>query len=242
MQPVLVGAGIGALGSALAGRNPLQGALIGGASGGIFGGKESLLGQTELGKSLFATAIPSGAIPAEAARNMLSPTLQLGQEIGSPALYSGASSLSQPAIGALGTTGEMGGANLLGAGIANKVPAVTDTLANAAIQPVASPSMFTSPFQGGIGNMISDEQWQAVANEASKNPDTWSKFQQFAKENLTPNNMLGVASLVKNYSPQQPMPRSSGGGASVGVSRGQAPQIPTFNVGSVVQRKKIGQI
>lgn len=56
IEPVVMGAGIGALGSAVTGRNPLQGALLGGATGGILGGKESLLGKTAFGKNLFGTA------------------------------------------------------------------------------------------------------------------------------------------------------------------------------------------
>lgn len=44
MNPVLIGAGIGALGSAVQGKSPLTGALLGGATGGLFGGSESLLG------------------------------------------------------------------------------------------------------------------------------------------------------------------------------------------------------
>jgi len=44
MNPVLIGAGIGALGSAVQGKSPLTGALMGGATGGLFGGSESLLG------------------------------------------------------------------------------------------------------------------------------------------------------------------------------------------------------
>jgi hypothetical protein len=44
MNPVLIGAGIGALGSAIQGKSPLTGALLGGATGGMFGGSESLLG------------------------------------------------------------------------------------------------------------------------------------------------------------------------------------------------------
>ena len=55
MEQALIGAGLGAVGSAVTGRNPLQGALLGGATGGLFGGKESLLGS-----KLFS----SGAIPA----------------------------------------------------------------------------------------------------------------------------------------------------------------------------------
>lgn len=45
MNPITIGAGIGAVGSAITGKNPLQGALIGGATGGLFGGKESLFGD-----------------------------------------------------------------------------------------------------------------------------------------------------------------------------------------------------
>jgi len=55
IQPVLVGAGIGALSSAAMGKSPFTGALLGGATGGLFGGSESLLG----GK--FADAFGSAA-------------------------------------------------------------------------------------------------------------------------------------------------------------------------------------
>lgn len=41
---MLIGAGIGALSSAAMGKSPFTGALLGGATGGIFGGSESLLG------------------------------------------------------------------------------------------------------------------------------------------------------------------------------------------------------
>lgn len=56
MNPVLIGAGIGALGSAVQGKSPLTGALLGGATGGLFGGSESLLG----GK--IASAFGQGAV------------------------------------------------------------------------------------------------------------------------------------------------------------------------------------
>ena len=67
MEQALIGAGLGAVGSAVTGRNPLQGALLGGATGGLFGGKESLLGSklfssgavpaSEVGKSVVANSI-----------------------------------------------------------------------------------------------------------------------------------------------------------------------------------------
>lgn len=43
-MPTLIGAGVGAVGSAITGQSPLKGALLGGATGGLFGGQDSLLG------------------------------------------------------------------------------------------------------------------------------------------------------------------------------------------------------
>jgi len=45
MEPIIIGAGIGALGSAAQGKDPLTGALLGGATGGAFGGSQSLFGD-----------------------------------------------------------------------------------------------------------------------------------------------------------------------------------------------------
>lgn len=45
MEPIIIGAGIGALGSAAQGKSPLTGALLGGATGGAFGGSQSLFGD-----------------------------------------------------------------------------------------------------------------------------------------------------------------------------------------------------
>jgi hypothetical protein len=56
IQPILVGAGVGALSSAAMGKSPFTGALLGGATGGLFGGSESLLG------SKFADAFGQGAV------------------------------------------------------------------------------------------------------------------------------------------------------------------------------------
>ena len=41
--PLLIGAGVGALGSAVTGGNPLKGALLGSAGGALTGGMSSLL-------------------------------------------------------------------------------------------------------------------------------------------------------------------------------------------------------
>ena len=59
MAAPLVGAGIGAVTSMAMGRNPLQGALLGGIGGGLFGGAGGIgSGFKELG-GLFGSAIPS---------------------------------------------------------------------------------------------------------------------------------------------------------------------------------------
>jgi len=52
--PVLIGAGVGALGSALSGQNPLKGALIGGGLGGAGAGIQSLM----QGGSFMSGALP----------------------------------------------------------------------------------------------------------------------------------------------------------------------------------------
>lgn len=60
MEPILIGAGVGALTSAATGQNPFTGALLGGATGGVFGGSESLLGgkiADAFGKSSLGSAV-----------------------------------------------------------------------------------------------------------------------------------------------------------------------------------------
>jgi hypothetical protein len=92
MEPILIGAGVGALTSAATGQNPFTGALLGGATGGVFGGSESLLGgkiADAFGKSAFGNTVGgvSKGIVApigEAAKNVSSVGIQgLGQSVAS---------------------------------------------------------------------------------------------------------------------------------------------------------------
>lgn len=92
MEPILIGAGVGALTSAATGQNPFTGALLGGATGGVFGGSESLLGGKiagAFGKSSLGSAVggASKGIVApigEAAKNVSSVGIQgLGQSVAS---------------------------------------------------------------------------------------------------------------------------------------------------------------
>jgi len=90
MNPVLIGAGIGALGSAVQGKSPLTGALLGGATGGLFGGSESLLGgkiASAFGQGATA-GVTNGITTAagEAAKTTLIPSVGiqgLGQSVAS---------------------------------------------------------------------------------------------------------------------------------------------------------------
>ena len=71
-MPMLIGAGVGALSSAAMGKSPFTGALLGGATGGMFGGSESLLGgkiadafgQSAVGGVTNGIQATGGAIPS----------------------------------------------------------------------------------------------------------------------------------------------------------------------------------
>lgn len=69
--PVLIGAGVGALGSALTGNNPLKGALLGGGLGAGGAGLQSLLG----GGSFMSGAFPSLSNAAGGAGIKLAPAV-----------------------------------------------------------------------------------------------------------------------------------------------------------------------
>lgn len=62
MEQALIGAGLGAVGSAVTGRDPIKGALLGGAGGGLFGGAGNLMNTGS-----FMGASPVGAQVAQSA-------------------------------------------------------------------------------------------------------------------------------------------------------------------------------
>ena len=67
MEPVLIGAGLGAAGSAITGRDPFQGALLGGAGGGLFGGATNLMNTGALmGASPVGAQVAQSAMAANA--------------------------------------------------------------------------------------------------------------------------------------------------------------------------------
>ena len=71
-MPTLIGAGVGAVGSAITGQSPLKGALLGGATGGLFGGSESLLGGN-IAKMFSGATTPGVALSADAAGTAIAP-------------------------------------------------------------------------------------------------------------------------------------------------------------------------
>jgi hypothetical protein len=138
-MPTLIGAGVGAVGSAITGQSPLKGALLGGATGGLFGGSESLLGQTELGKNLFSSAA-GGYVPGAAVGGGL------------------------PASTVVDASGNIIGANLSRAGAATGAQIAGEGAAMA-----AAPNVMSTPnFLGGMGSStFSDRALNTLSNAGS---------------------------------------------------------------------------
>jgi hypothetical protein len=120
-MPTLIGAGVGAVGSAITGQSPLKGALLGGATGGLFGGSDSLLGGkiadmfssgVTPGVSLGADAAGTAIAPGMGINNLFSsvPTTGVGTNLGA---------IGSKAIPATTTTGAFAdGINLTTANLA----------------------------------------------------------------------------------------------------------------------------
>jgi hypothetical protein len=92
-MPTLIGAGVGAVGSAITGQSPIKGALLGGATGGLFGGSDSLLGGkiadmfssgVTPGVKLTTDAVGTAITPGMGINNLFSsvPTTGVGTNLG----------------------------------------------------------------------------------------------------------------------------------------------------------------
>lgn len=239
-QAILVGAGIGALTSALKGQNLLKGAALGGATGAVTGGlgnwmeTGSLLGANaagaEVAKQAMASNLASGATSG-AVSGGTSGAVGGGAVAGTPV-----SSYMQP------TTGEIGMANTFntaGTGYTSAMPeslmkngvqvapnlgAVTSEFTNPALsQTLANEaSIFNPAGAGGLGH-ISDAEYQALAQTAQSDPSFLDKIKPY----LSGNNVMGAANAAMSYKPtQRPTPQSGH------VSQGQAPQSG-FGAGGV---------
>lgn len=100
---MLIGAGVGALGSALTGSNPLKGAALGAAGGGLgsaaglFGGASGIGSVVPATAGKVATDLSTGQILASAVPNTTGVNAFLGEAIASPI---GMSSLPTAGVGA----------------------------------------------------------------------------------------------------------------------------------------------
>jgi hypothetical protein len=104
--PLLIGAGLGALTSAAMGKSPFTGALLGGATGGMFGGAGGLFGSAGAGAG---TGIQLAQTPiTEGLTTALAPSVVGGSGA------AGITGLGTQALGGAGITGL--GSGTLGAG------------------------------------------------------------------------------------------------------------------------------
>ena len=194
MNPVLIGAGIGALGSAVQGKSPLTGALLGGATGGLFGGSESLLGGKIAGAfgqgAVGGAAQGITAATGEAAKQAI-PSIGiqgLGQNVG-----------QNLATGAAGSLDDIAGSWAIGKGA---LPATTTTGAYAGGIPLS-----TSNLSGGTSGLSLDAMNPAKLFNYT-DPTMMEKVQGFGND---------AFSWAKNN------PTSAGGFAVKGIEAINAP-------------------
>lgn len=162
MNPVLIGAGIGALGSAVQGKSPLTGALLGGATGGLFGGSESLLG----GK--IAGAFGQGAAGGVSNGINLS---QVGTNVGGTALgvgSQGISNIGQFAKPLAGVTDDIGASLVDNIGI------------TASGMPSTGIPLSVSDLRGGVGKDLLTSDMSKLFNYTE--PTMMDKIQGFGND------------------------------------------------------------
>lgn len=120
-MPTLIGAGVGAVGSAITGQSPLKGALLGGATGGLFGGSESLLGGKVA--NMFSSGVTPGvALTTDAAGTAIAPGMginTLSSSIPTTSIGTNLGPIGSGALPATTTTGAFAdGINLTTANLA----------------------------------------------------------------------------------------------------------------------------
>ena len=212
IAPILIGAGVGALGGALTGNNPFKTALLGGALG------------TGIG------ALGAGGAAAGAGTGLATGTGSAIAGTGIPLSALGGASFA-PEIGAAGlATGA--GTGIAGTGIALAPSTLSAGLGEFGIAPTvagttgagmtASDLAFNPSMLGGSG-LGSVDNLAAYANMSPDklsmlqytNPSLWDKLKPYA----TINNLSGAAQIASQFRPTPPSPAQAGH-----VTQGQAPQ------------------
>lgn len=206
LEPMLIGAGVGALGSLITGGSPLKGAAIGGALG---GGGAAIKGMMPSSFGLTGAKVAESAKASTLGGNMLAPTMP---EIGMANSFNMATNSPMVAgMKALPAGAEVGMANSFD--LANKY--------TAPVASTTSPLMFSNaPSAGGM----------LAKNSAEVMPGGFNY-----KDYLTPQNMMGAASVISQGSAPQPQVQAQGGG----VSKGQAPSMDA--IASLLSTAKIPQ-
>jgi hypothetical protein len=220
--PLLWGAGLGALGGLLTGQDPIKGAAIGGATGGLFG-------------NLPAGAWGGGA--AEVAKT------------GAPNIAAGATPVTLGSASTVPTASELGVGFGYGSAtpVASYLP--TEMAANYAASASAVPTVAQSfnPYTGLYDDalnasesyidkgFIGSTNFNPVANIGASSQQTpFFSGNEVIKDVGIPEeslldkikpyanvqNLVGASSIMNQYSQRKPLPTAPSGG----VSRGQAPQ------------------
>jgi len=234
LAPLLVGAGVGALGGLLAGKDPLKGALMGGVTGGLLGSVAPAIGAAGVGGGA-ATATSAGATGLVGAGNAT-----LGSGIGAgvgggigggaggyvaggnPAAYLA----QQPAslaegLGGMQTAITPNGAATIGSG---EFLAPNMGLVNTEALKVASPqmlvgnnAMLTDPALGGI-NPLSSFDYEKIASMPAESSSMFGNLYDKISPYVDIKD-LGSAALQSQFQ-DRPMPTPQSGQ----ITRGQAPQ------------------
>lgn len=245
MEPILIGAGVGALTSAATGQNPFTGALLGGATGGVFGGSESLLGgkiADAFGKSSLGSAVGGASKGITAATGELAK-----QAIPSMGIQNLGSNLGQNVLsGAAGSVDDIAGSYLLGQGA---LPATTATGAYAGGIPLS-----TGDLAGGVGNNALGANMSKLFNYTP--PTALEKLQgvgtdaySWAKDNPLSAGSIGLKGIELANQPPKPVDTSAQRPVKQGSFEGGAGiQMPTPAATGVsprilpAQPNKTGQI
>jgi hypothetical protein len=164
MNPVLIGAGIGALGSAVQGKSPLTGALLGGATGGLFGGSESLLGGKIAGAF--------GQSAAGGVTNGINLS-QVGTNVGGTALGVGSQGITNIAQFAKPLTGIADDA-VIGASLADDVGIAASNI------PSTNIPLSVSDLRGGVGKDLLTSDMSKLFNYTD--PTMMDKVQGFGND------------------------------------------------------------
>lgn len=235
-QAVLIGAGVGALGSAMMGKDPIKGAAIGGTLGAGYGGATSALkggsfmegafpfmGETTKAASLGNIAQGGGAtLPAWTPEIGMANTFNTGANIvgSAPATVSGLGSIA-PNMGIVNTVG--------GSAITN--PA---NLASVAAD-YAPSMMYTAPISGGLtAASTSVPMMQKLGY-------TVDEIKNMLPEMTTQNvgNVIGGANIARQYMQRPPLPQAPSGGIKQGNPPSVTPISELLGMSKTQPKKRI---